>query len=591
MSVSARFVAAYGRGWVATGIDHPYAVATGVSKRLTALWGSPLAARCSSLYSIVLGKRGTFYYGDLIPTAKRFEELYGEMPSVQKRVESWYSNATPVAKRIESWYGNVASAAKRLVASYESAALVSARRAFLYDDALLKKLRNVHAYADVAVTRQKLTAFYGDNSRVLDRRTFPYVSTAVIAKRHLAGWYLSTPASQRAVSNYDVVEVDFLKKRMNTGYALANAEVQSIYGTPTLILDGVVLESFTSSISCDENSSVWIASIELSKVENFSVVEIGYIVTVNFGTENFKMIVDGKVFRRESPSDLQMKVTTVSLLALADAPYAGTISVSYSEDTLASVVVSDMLLPFLGDVDSPPLISWELPDWVIPAHELVFTDVTPLAIAKRILEAIGGVLESNPNGSVRCRPKYVVNVHEYHAPLTVVDHIFYDNSVVSMQEEVSPNAGFNRVVVSNDTGYSQDAAADLLDEVPVIDEFGAEVSSERIIKAYLAVDRDVTLVHSGPQSTTIQPLGTVVRTEVETVEVKDGKASVSYKITSIGSIVFLDVNLGSYTFDDKEIIFATAGYTLATVTYNVTSVDWKVSSELVRDIQFLLTDV
>jgi hypothetical protein len=115
-------------------------------------------------------------------------------------------------------------------------------------------------------------------------------------------------------------------------------------------------------------------------------------------------VVDGKTLSRESQTSQRCELTAISPLALLDAPFAATIRYYQPGALSARSAVVEFLI---GNVD------WQLPDWIIPAGRLMMEGVTPLAAARSVVAAIGGIVESNPDGTVVCRRRHPVSIPDY----------------------------------------------------------------------------------------------------------------------------------------------------------------------------------
>jgi hypothetical protein len=283
-------------------------------------------------------------------------------------------------------------------------------------------------------------------------------------------------------------------------------------------------------------------------------------------------VVDGKTLSRTSVAEQRMELTAVSPVALLDAPFAGTIR--YYEAGAASARAAVEFL--IGSVD------WSLPDWIIPAGRLMLEGATPLAAARNIVAAIGGIVESNPDGTVVCRRRHSVSIPQYGQ--AVVAHSLFDADVMSAQAQIAPTRGFNRVTIANEEG-SAGASADRIEYVADADD-----AYRGMVRVYLATTRAVVLAHTGHPSTVIASLGAVTRTETETVEFIEGQASTRYPVTAIVNLAWQHTGLGDVTAAGQALTAATSGYSLLRITYTTTSLDWRVALPIGEEVQFVLVD-
>ncbi len=123
-------------------------------------------------------------------------------------------------------------------------------------------------------------------------------------------------------------------------------------------------------------------------------------------------------------------------------------------------------------------------------------------------------------------------------------------------------------------------------------EFVADADDDNrgTVRAYLVATRPVVLTHTGNAATVIASLGTVSRSETETVEFVEGRASTRYPVAAITSAVWQHTDLGSVTADGQSLVAATAGFSLLRITYTVTSLNWRVALSIDEEVQFVLVD-
>lgn len=390
---------------------------------------------------------------------------------------------------------------------------------------------------------------------------------------HVLNYRLSTLAMTRHRLAYDVASTDLLRRRFSASWSLlADARLQAVANTPELVWHGQRIRIIRATLSCDEESPVWIARVEIATITDFAAIGIGDTITLVLGLETFALVVDGKTLSRTSVAEQRMELTAVSPVALLDAPFAGTIR--YYE---AGAVSARMAVEFLiGQVD------WSLPDWIIPAGRLMLEGATPLTAARNIVAAIGGIVESNPDGSVVCRRRHPVSIPQYVA--ATVAHSLFDADVMSTQAQIAPMRGYNRVTVANEEGGAG-SSADRIEYVADADD-----AYRGTVRAYLASQRAVVLAHTGHPSTIIASLGAVTRIETETVEFIDGRASTRYPVTAIVNLAWQHTGLGDVTASGQSLTAAISGYSLLRITYTTTSLDWRVALPIDEEVQFVLVD-
>ena len=388
-----------------------------------------------------------------------------------------------------------------------------------------------------------------------------------------AAYWLTQQVAASLRLGYDVTNVDPVAKRLTASWSiLDDARLQAVVNSPELVWHDQRIRIVEATLSCDEESPVWIARVEIAAITDFAAIGIGDTITLALGLETFVLVVDGKTLSRTSVAEQRMELTAVSPVALFDAPFAGTIR--YYEAGAVSARAAVELL--IGSVD------WSLPDWIIPAGRLMLEGATPLAGARNIVAAIGGIVESNPDGSVVCRRRHPASIPQYGA--ATVAHSLFDADVMSAQAQIAPMRGYNRVTIANEEGGAG-ASADRIEYVADADD-----AYQGTVRAYLASTRAVVLAHTGHPSTVIATLGAITRTETETVEFIEGQASTRYPVTAIVNLAWQHTGLGDVTASGQSLTAAKSSYSLLRITYTTTSLDWRVALPIDEEVQFVLVD-
>jgi hypothetical protein len=331
---------------------------------------------------------------------------------------------------------------------------------------------------------------------------------------------------------------------------------------------------YTSArVSCDEGQYAWTAEVALASIDSYARTRIGDTIELDVLGEVFMLRVDSRTIDRELGYQRYV-IGAMSPLGFQDSPWAAETTIHYAEAVDARSAVEAI-------VNS--VVQWHLPTWTIPAGALSMTGVTPLQAARAIVEAVGGVIESFPNGEINCRLRDPINIPDY--ATATVDHYFGDNDWVAVGSTDAPAKGFNRVIISNNTAVPTDNA-DKLEVVP-----DAADGSKQLIRAYLSSQRAVDLVHTGAPETVITSLGVVERTESEVIEFVAGKATLKYPALALTGLAWQHVDLGAVSLSGTVATSSVAnGYSLAAVSYTVRTVDWAVSLSLAEEVQFILVD-
>lgn len=432
---------------------------------------------------------------------------------------------------------------------------------------------NRHRYGDLRQHRRQWQAAYGEVALTRTRHRTPYADLGSCRSSMRFAYWLTQQIAVRHALAYDVTNVNPLAKRLVASWSLLDdTRLQAVVNSPELVWRGRTIRILQASLSCDEDSPVWMAQINIAELDDFASISIGDALTLTLGLETFALVVDGKTLSRGSVADQQCELSAMSPLALLDAPFAGTQRYYQASAMAADAAVEALIGPVL----------WHLPRWIIPAGRLMLEGVTPLAAARNIVTAIGGIVESNPDGSVVCRRRHPVSVPQYAA--ASVAHSLFDAEVIAARAQIAPSRGFNRVTIANEDGASA-ASSDRVEFVP-----DADTAHQGTVRAYLAASRAVLLTHTGHAATIIASLGEVSRNESETLEFIEGRASTRYPVESVLSAQWQHADLGALTADGQNLIAATPGYSLLKLNYSTRSLNWRVALALDEEVQFVLVD-
>lgn len=482
-----------------------------------------------------------------------------------------YGLRLEAASRIQ--YGDLRRHRLRMAASYGDARQCRLRVTWPYGEAYQHRLRLTLPYGEVRRLQARVTLPYGEVTRLRGRHVALYSELGACRKAMRFSYWLTQVVAARHVLGYDVTDVNPVAKRLTTSWSLlADHHLQAVVNTPELVWQDRTIRILQATLSCDEDSPVWIATVEIAQMSDFAAIAIGDPITLQLGLETFELVVDGKTLSRESQTSQRCELTAISPLALLDAPFAATIRY-YQPGALSARRAVENLI---GAVD------WQLPDWIIPAGRLLMEGVTPLAAARSFVAAIGGIVESNPDGTVVCRRRHPVSIPDYgQAP---VAHHLFDADVLASRAQIAPARGYNRVTLANEDGASG-SAADRIEYVA-----DSEDANQGMVRVILAVSRPVLLTHTGHPATVIAALGDVVRSESEVVEFIEGRASTRYPVTVITRATWQHTDLGPVTADGQSLIAVVPGYSLLDLTYTTTSIDWRVTLAADEEVQFILVD-
>jgi hypothetical protein len=422
-------------------------------------------------------------------------------------------------------------------------------------------------YSDMAKVHSSVTLPYTDRVKVHNSIKIPYSAMSSVVGELKVPWRLLCDVNCTTLLVYDITNKNYVTNQLNLCYSINNEAIQTIDNNPALYFNDKPIAFITIDLSCDETSPYWISDVVLAYVEDFTALAVGDVLNLNFNSVDYSLIVDGKNLSRSDNAVTDYKITLISAGAVYDSPFSPTITSIYDTATLASTIVSDLL----GTID------WQLPDWFVPVEQCQWVDETPMSIARKIVQAIGGLIESKPDGTFLCRKTYPINLPDY-------DTAYYlplnDTDLLSVSETIAPQTIINRVDVYN----TQIANQGIRDTLEFVVDTGT--STAGVVYGYPSPWRNVDLISTGDSAVVIVPKGDDTRTESETIEFKAGAASTKYPINRIISTTWNTTSLGAVVYNGNSLTATVAGESLLEISYEVVSKRWDVSGDKLT--QFVL---
>jgi hypothetical protein len=143
------------------------------------------------------------------------------------------------------------------------------------------------------------------------------------------------------------------------------------------------------------------------------------------------------------------KLSGRSPTALLDAPYSPTRS--FTQENQRSSV--QLVQAELDRVNSDVVLNWDLIDalgWILPAESLSYSNLTPVAAIKLIVEAAGGFIYSEPaSNTLRIKPRYKKTWWDSIA-IDDYDRVIPESIVTDQSTDYQPYPDYNGVFLTND---------------------------------------------------------------------------------------------------------------------------------------------
>lgn len=208
---------------------------------------------------------------------------------------------------------------------------------------------------------------------------------------------------------------------------------------------------YDGSYSTDRSRWCWSYSLsvpvsEIQKLEPINGQPVILRVMVN-GTEHHMLLENRSRSRRFA--EITYTLNGRSQSALLDAPYSPTRSFTQENERTAR----QLCQAELDRVNSSTTLQWELIDelsWIVPAGNLSYSSMTPIAVIKMIAESAGGFVYSEKgSNTITVKPKYKktfwdsITVEEY-------DRLIPESLVTEQSTDYEPYPDYNGITLTND---------------------------------------------------------------------------------------------------------------------------------------------
>jgi hypothetical protein len=464
-------------------------------------------------------------------------------------------------------------------AAYAASAEVLAGHSSDYGDKATTAAGHTAVYDETVAVRAWHTTPYSGAVPVRAGLVSPYALTAYALVGHTAKYSDQVPVVLGHTALYHILPYNPVRATHRAPYTLASGSSVELLGDFVVRLRGIEIDCKDVQLDMDEGDAFWTGALTLTSPEDFASIARGDPISVEFYGETFNLLVDSKSIARDSPADVSLSITALSPIAMLDGPGVPSISLTKTLPTSAQDLVEELL---------GQSVTWQVHSWTIPPYRYAVEDLTPLAAAKVVVEAIGAILRSTAEGTVAVSYRFPTSVPEYSA--TTPDFVVSDmEDNLSYRGRVQNMDVFNEFRVRDSDG----AEADFFEWTP--DEGSADSG---ILRAYLLPWRPagVESRHTSEVPVNMVYLGVETRTETEEVEIVDGVGSLRFPAVAIASVEWLSSPLGSLYLENRtkdvraEDTDTNWGYGLVRISYSVECLKYSVQAPTGTSVQFILVD-
>ncbi|MEO5330561.1 MAG: hypothetical protein H7839_00950 [Magnetococcus sp. YQC-5] len=319
----------------------------------------------------------------------------------------------------------------------------------------------------------------------------------------------------------------------------------------------------SASLSQAEHDYAWSGSMELTDPAAYQRIRIDDPIFLQLGEETFKLIVDSKTMDRDGVGRPKLMVSLISPTARFTTPRAETIDEVWNEPVWAK----DAVEIALGES-----VEWDLVNWQIAGGRLAVYGAYPLDIARTIVEAAGGMVETLPSGVLRARHRFPVAVPAWET--AIVDHVLTDTSDnLACRESHTSRIRVNKILIRDflpsGTGYlavELDARAEGPNHGKTF--FSGGDTAHLLVSTGPGVKRTTAKSSAG---SLLDGAWAIIEQTQDVVFSNTGTALLDKPADSIESVVWIGNDLGVLTLEvDKRTLSAEkVGVAIARVRYKI----------------------
>lgn len=370
------------------------------------------------------------------------------------------------------------------------------------------------------------------------------------------------------VTNYNISQLAFLQAVLSQQYWLTGNSSTSTLAVQYIEYNGERLELVSVDFKSDIDQYALSATIELASYSDFNKLSAGSEVLL-YGVldKTFTFIVDGYSYD-EAYNSGSFKVELLSPTVLLDVPYADLVSGDYVG------MASDICQTLADSVG----VDWQIIDWYIGDGILSADQESPLSVIKKVVNAVGGRLQSTFDGGLIAVSRYPKSCNIWNIQPTVAT-IDAGTNVISNSYTYEPGNGYNYFNVKNDSLDESIFRLDVEEVSPFI----------KTVSVYVYPDIVPTFSHSGNEATvSVVYDGRVETTESDEVEFVNGEGSVDGPLTSVtGSWRYR--NLGSIAFEPTGVLTSSIyGDSLADISYTTFYYKYTISNTVSETVQIIV---
>ncbi len=189
------------------------------------------------------------------------------------------------------------------------------------------------------------------------------------------------------------------------------------------------------------------AKIQVASEEEFEKCLLFSPVSVTIDGTSYSLFIESKT-KEGDVSGYVYNLDCLSETAKLDSPYSKPIIKTYTSPIMASEIVQSMV-----DIQGIS-VDYQLIDWEINPMFFSIQGETPLEVIRRIAKAVGGIVQTKPDGTLLLLSEYPISPMNWEESSPVV--VFsLATDVIKLSESLLINSGYNAFIITNYGGNEQ----------------------------------------------------------------------------------------------------------------------------------------
>ena len=597
-------------------IEEPYPLANIINNPIEELYfiSLPINNLFNEIYGLKLGISIVQYYSDTPILKVLINEYYNDTYFLKCKIIEEYWDVLNPKKIVNEPYSGVFSPGINISMYYGDKPVVLSDKILRYNEATKNSKIIEENYSDYPV-KIKITEEEYNDKAVLKRRYIESYTSSIFSKKVISQIWNIFPSVMLEIEEtykiitgdsaikdfseiYDFYILNKVSKQYEERYYMVSNSSLIKNITANVFVNGIFVDIIGINIDSGIDKYAILGSLTLaSEADYINCPLLGEVECV-LNDYSFKFFIEnrGKQIANEGTS---YTVSMVSPTAKLDSPYSKTMVLSFNNGLYASEIVQQM-----ADYKNI-IVDWQLDvDWIIPSYAISANGETPLTVIKKIVNAVGGIVQTKPNGDMAIISQYPISPKDFEIEEPTV--IFSsETDIISMEDSIEINDGTNAFVIT-DQGTS--GAEIKLEEINISD-------TEKLVRGFRIpfADGPFDLVTSGGDFISInKTIGFITAVipvdfntsdnseEWEYIEFIDWVGKTQYPIYEVDGVSiieweWLSEDLGSFQISENGTLTCTSkigkSESLLRIKYNTKYWEWVVTGPESRHAQLYVPEL